>query len=78
MEVFDQSEFQAMNAIMNTETTVENAFDTIRGISGLLAKAMRMSNTASAMNRRGTMEYKGIMEHRLIRGLKSFMGEERV
>ena len=66
-----------MNAIMNAETTAENAFDKIRGISELLAKAMRMSNTASAMNRRGPMEDKGIMEHRLIRDLKAFTGDKR-
>ena len=77
MEVFDQQEFQNMNIIMNSETTAENAFGKIRGLSELLAKAMRMSNTISAMNRRGLTEDKGIMEHRLIRDLKTFTGDKR-
>ena len=77
MEAFDQEAFQLVNQIMSTDTTPENAYDKIRHLTELMSKSMRMSNQASVMNRLRGNEDKGIMEHRLIRDLKTFMGDKK-
>ena len=77
MEAFDQQEFQLINQIMSTDTTPEHAYDKIRHLTELMSKSMIISNQASMMNRLKGGEDKGIMEHRLIRDLKTFMGDKR-